>query len=141
MLAKRDRLLVRAAGSGLCPGPQCPGDGAFEAALVPIGRGRDMLIIRFPSGGTCGSYEFAVYGPVGKDDRRLSDREANALLNECAERLAIMPGGTTLPDIVTRALIERNAAQGPVAQDTIWRWTGNAYGVVRRVRTPPEIEP
>lgn len=140
-LAERDRILVRAAGAGLCPGPQCPGDGAFEAALVPIGSGGDMLVIRFPSGGTCGAYEFAVFGPVGKDHRRLSDRDGNALLSECAERLSVEPNGRGLPDIVTGALIGRDTEQGPVAQDTTWRWTGDAYGAIRHARTAPEIEP
>lgn len=122
------RLLV-----SLCPGPQCPGEKALEASRIRARDGRDILLARMPSGGTCGAYEMAVYGAPR--------RRPSELLRVCGETLAVMPRRGNRPDVVTRAFVERLGPRGPVLETTIWRWTGAAYQAARRFRIHARTSP
>lgn len=132
--SERDRILATSLRRDC--GGACQGGSALEAALVPLGRNRTLLLVRFPSGGTCGAYEIGLFGPVGRNGRRLSGRDPAepALLNPCGERIAVRPRGRTLPEIVTTAFVERHAERGPVLETTIWRWTGRLYAIAHRFR-------
>ena len=136
LASEEDRRLAARHLARLCPGSQCPGAAALEAALVPIGARGDVLLVRLPSGGTCGPFEMSVFAPASSDGRRRGRgvTPEPELFAACGEALTVRPDGTDTPDLLTTAFTERTSPRGPVLETTTWRWTGKTYRDVARRR-------
>lgn len=127
---EEDRRIANGLLTSLCPGPQCPGERSLEAMHVPVRRGRGLLVIRMPSGGTCGAFEMAVHGP-----------SRHELLRLCGETLGIERTSGPMPDIVTTAFADRTGPRGPALETTTWNWTGKTYRAIRRTRAHARTTP
>ena len=92
------------------------------AVLIPVGRYRDVLIVREPMRLPCGSWGYTVFGPIPENGIRppLGPRF-------CAGDLTIVPQGRNLPDLqfdsqgFTSDLVtwREEAAR--------WRWSGTEW--------------
>ena len=106
---------------------------------MPIGARGDILLVRLPSGGTCGPFEMSVFAPASPDGRRRGRgvTPEPELFATCGEALSVRPDGSDTPDLLATAFTDRTSPRGAVRETTTWRWTGKTYRDVARRRERP----
>lgn len=101
-------------------------DPRIQSATVRLGNGANLLMLRAPSGGSCGEYSISIYGPLAEGKRPL-------LLPICSSdlRLLAVPA-QPVPNLVFSV--------GDLA-DRVWQWTGKTWEIGDAVESFKTFQP